>query len=755
MARNKYAVNDTGSSKAKTVIIAIAAIVVVLGGILIYLAIKANEDNKIAALKYNFNKFYPDTYNSVEELDADGDYDGDMLKNGDEITGRTNVISADSDADGLIDSAETNFLSDPNLADTDGDGIKDGVEVRAGLDPTNLITDGVTKDSERKFSREMNFGEGTVNVSGKGGIYGATVDKLMLNAVTSNAGAITAPYEFYCDGGFDKATISFNYDPAVLVTAGITTNNLRIYQFDPYLKKYTPVGGTVNETEHTVNCDLHENGVFLLGAENVIHQAALAYESGVMNIHLLIDNSGSMYPKSIQSTSKESDVNFKRLSFARNLVTGLDKTVKFALSTFTYDFNHICDFDADKSHLIPAINSIRNLGPGFDGTSVEIALMQGLSYFTDATKSERNIIVLLTDGISTDTGGYTVNDIVSLAKAKNVTIMTIGLGDEVDTELLTKIAESTGGDYYPISEANILEGLYSTMIASMKDDIVDDDLDGTPDSYTLFDTGFDPDFNGFSFQNFKSPDCPTLDFGMVSLARDWFRNVVPQEAENADANISYTFEGSTIDTTEPLRKVILQLMQEPWLKPENYLNFLSSGDTLKVRSEDAKASQEKGWSKITIPYDEPGTGWTKSEILVPNHNLSTIRTKYSENDYQMLRAIHYYESFRDKGSSFSLNSDSEFSRVKGILATGTPIVTKLFWEGDDGNCYNRYVLLTTLRRDLENPNIFRIKVYDVNSRFINTIEVRRTIKVNEHNTNDFTYTANWDNKQVSISCFPN
>ena len=536
--------------------------------------------------------------------------------------------------------------------------------------------------------------------------------------------------------------------------SGVTTNNLRIYQFDPYLKKYNPVGASVNEENNTVSCELHSNGVFVLGAENVIHQAALAFESGIMNIHLLIDNSGSMYPKPIQSTSKESDVNFKRLSFARNLVTGVDKNVKFAVSAFTYEFKHICDFDADKSHLIPAINSIRNLGPGFDGTCVEIALIQGLSYFDDSTKGQRNVIVLLTDGISTDNGGYSLNDIVTLAKAKNVTIITIGLGDEVDTELLTRIAESTGGDYYPISEANILEGLYSTMIASMKDDIVDDDLDGKPDSYTLYDTGFDPDFNGFSFQNFKSLESQTLDYGMVALARDWFRNLVPQSAKNPETGTDFTFEGSTINTAEPLRKVILQIMQEPWLKPENYLNFLSTGDTLKVSSDDAKASQDKGWSKITIPYDEPGTGWTSAEILVPNHNMSTIRTKYSENDYAMINAILYYDSYRGTGMNFSLNSDDDFSKVKSILATGTPLVTKIFWDGDDGKCYNRYVLMTTLRRDLENPNIFRIKVYDVNTKFVNTIEIRRTIKVNSNGEDDFTYTAHWDNKQVSLSCYP-
>ena len=738
-------------TKTKTILISAAAVVVVLGGILAYLAVKANEDNKVAALKYNFNRFYPDTYDTVEELDPNADYDGDSVINSDELSGKTQVVSADTDGDGLSDMDEENYGTSSTNADSDGDGIKDGVEIRAGLDPLSLISDEQTKDADRVFTRVIPFDEGTVTVTGHAGIYAATVDKLSLNAVASNAGTLTAPYEFYCESGYDTAVMKFTYDKNIVKLSRIDESSIMAYKFDPYLKKYNPAGGGIDTESGTVTVELSEDGVYVLGADTVIHKAAEAYDSGVMNVHLLIDNSGSMYPKSIQSTSKESDVNFKRLSFAKNFVTALGNEVKFAISVFTYDYKKLIDFDADKSRILPAISSVRTLGPGFDGTSVENALMESLSGFSDEMTAERNIIVLLTDGISTDTAGYTVTDIVSLAKSKNVTINTIGLGDEIDTELLTAIAESTGGSYYPISEANILEGLYSTIIAEMEDDIVDDDFDGTPDSYTLYDTGFDPDFNGFSFQNFKSKERSTLDFGMVMLARDWFRGGVAGSGGEGDN--AYTFTGTTISTSEPLRKVILQLMQEQWTRPDSYLNFLSPGQTLKVNTEDARASQEKGWVKITVPYKDAGTEWENAEILVPNYTANTLRTVYSENDFQMLRAIHYYESFRDTGTSFSLNSEAEFNRVKAVLATGSPIVTKILWEDDDGKCRSRYVLMTTLRRDLENPNIFKIKVYDVNSKFVNTIVINRTIRVSGAAENDFTYTANWDNKQVSLSCY--
>lgn len=46
------------------------------------------------------------------------------------------LAAADSDSDGLINSEEARWKSDPDKADTDGDGYLDGEEVRAGHDPT-------------------------------------------------------------------------------------------------------------------------------------------------------------------------------------------------------------------------------------------------------------------------------------------------------------------------------------------------------------------------------------------------------------------------------------------------------------------------------------------------------------------------------------------------------------------------------------------------------------------------------------------
>lgn len=750
---NKYSYKRNNGPSGKPIIIAAASALAVVGGICGYLAFKANEDNKLAALRYDFNRYYPSTFNTVEVIDESANQDGDTLSNKAERELGTDIFATDTDCDGIIDSRESEFGTDPLNADTDGDGVKDGDEVQAqGLDPLNPMSNNQTPDKDRKFNIESSVGECSVKMAGGACIYSSTLEQLSLNAVSSNAGALTFPYEIYCEQGFDHADITFTYSDALVKAAEIGSDDIKVFRFDPYRKEYSEVPGSVVDSENcTVTCPITQNGVYVLGADAVIQQSAITDDSP-LNVFMLIDNSGSMYPKSVQSTSKENDVDFKRLSFASKFVSELGPNTNVAISAFTYEVKDLCDFTPDKGAVMQSINQIRTLGAGFDGTSVERAIMLALGKFTDSMKAERNVIILLTDGISTDTAGYTLNQITAVAQAKNVVIMTISLGDEIDRELLNAIAETTGGKYFPISEANVLEGLYSTMIATMQNDIVDDDMDGTPDSYTLFDTGFDPDENGFSFRNFKSKSAQTLDFGMSMLARDWFKGAVKNQSESGDKNLDYTFMGTTIDEKKPLREVALRSMMSDYLNPDTYLDFNSTGSKLKVNSEEVKKSRDLGWSIITVPYTAEDKEWTEAEILVPDHISGTIRTTYSQNDYQMIRAIHYYDAYRDKGKMFGLNSETDLNRVKNYLGIGTPMVMKMVWR-ENGENYSRYVLLTTLRRSLDNPNLFKLKIYDVNDGSTSYVSLNRypTAFGIKNGKQDFTYSAEWSGKQVSLS----
>ena len=59
----------------------------------------------------------------------------------------------DSDGDGLTDSEEVEFGSDPNRADSDDDGLDDGLEAFRGSDPRRDDTDGDRLDDLQEYSR--------------------------------------------------------------------------------------------------------------------------------------------------------------------------------------------------------------------------------------------------------------------------------------------------------------------------------------------------------------------------------------------------------------------------------------------------------------------------------------------------------------------------------------------------------------------------------------------------------------------------
>lgn len=750
MAKNKFSYGRREIIR-KPIIIAGVTALAVLGGALGFIAYKTNADNEVAALKYAFNQGYPNTFNLTETIDPEHDYDKDSLTNSIELSLSTNGSVADTDSDGIIDGDEEKHGTDPLNADSDSDGITDGIEILARLDPLSKESKAGKSDAEQTFTHEIEFDEGVFTLSGDAGIFGANVEKLSLYSVEANAGALSAPYEFYCASEFNSASISFNYNPGLLTAAGLTADDIHIYKFNPRSKEFTDIKATTDTENNTITCEISENGVYLIGADHIVH--TVIDEDTKVNIHLLIDNSGSMYASSPSYESEENDVEFKRLSFATNLVTKLNDNTDVAITAFTFEFNTLCEFTNSKAVTTSAINEIRTIGPQYDGTSVERAIMLALNSFNDESQEERNIIIMLTDGISTDTAGYKLEDILNKAQAKNVTIMTISLGNNIDRVLLQDIADGTGGKYFPISDANALEGLYSTLIATMSNDIIDEDMDGTPDSYSLYDTGFRAEENGFKFNNFKSNTSTTMDFGMAALARDWFKGQVVTSVLPDDYEKGYDFAVTTMNIEEPLSKVILPSMTSKYINPDNYLDYKSDDGTLAVNKDIFTEAQELGWVIRTENYPGASDKWNNVEYLVPNYEMGKIRVKYGENDNALLRAISYYNTFRDTEEGFVLSDESDLNKVKVILGAGTPMVMKMTWE-ENGEYFSRYVNLTALRRDMDNPNLFNLKIYDTNTNPVDTVTLNRTMKLdNGAFHGNYTYSAAWNGKQVSITFY--
>ncbi len=78
-------------------------------------------------------------------------------------------------------------------------------------------------------------------------------------------------------------------------------------------------------------------------------------------------------------------------------------------------------------------------------------------------------IILLTDGLF-NIGGSTnasFNDEIALANSLNIRIYTIGLGSGVDPNLLTYIAQGTGGSYYFATNASVIADVYDSIFVEI------------------------------------------------------------------------------------------------------------------------------------------------------------------------------------------------------------------------------------------------------------------------------------------------
>lgn len=97
---------------------------------------------------------------SEPSCQPEADPDNDGLTNSKEAQYNTDPLSPDTDRDGLADGDEVLvYNSDPLVADTDGDGFEDGVEVRNGYSPTQASKQPMSNIEKQVLAdNEQNFG---------------------------------------------------------------------------------------------------------------------------------------------------------------------------------------------------------------------------------------------------------------------------------------------------------------------------------------------------------------------------------------------------------------------------------------------------------------------------------------------------------------------------------------------------------------------------------------------------------------------
>ncbi len=183
---------------------------------------------------------------------------------------------------------------------------------------------------------------------------------------------------------------------------------------------------------------------------------------------LVIDRSGSMADKEGTSGTKISNAKTAASNFID--IVARDAANKFGLVSFATTASLNSPIASDANSVKSQINSLSTSSY----TCIECGILKANQEIAAKKRAgTKNIVILLTDGRANVVEGNTAtaaeataelkatNAAISGYNANGTIFFTIGLGKDVNSEFLTKLAEKTGGQYYYSPTTDQLNGIYN------------------------------------------------------------------------------------------------------------------------------------------------------------------------------------------------------------------------------------------------------------------------------------------------------
>lgn len=445
--------------------------------------------NDYYEIEYGYSPTNPDTDgNGV--LDGDEDYDGDKLRNSEEFIYGTDMAKYDTDEDGISDYDEIFIYgTNPLKADTDEDGVLDSDEIGIGTNPLEKDSDGNgINDNEEVFEKDYSAKdmityydtdvyptinvEGTINV-----LESVTIDTRDWDAlINCNVpGYIGTAYEFNCDDEFESATVTFTLSEEIMSKPDFVPAIYYYNEEEQYLDKLE--NQTINGNNITAELEQFSSYIVLNSKEfdeiwdtEIIHYSDEDMKKP-LKIGFAVDCSGSM---------SSNDPTYLRNTVSNLIIDKMEEKDSGFVVLFESYVNLTQGMTTDKNLLKNAINRSYNGG----GTALRLSVERSIAQFDEASiENNRNIIMILSDGYDNE-GGPDISTLVNMANRKKIKIYSIGLGSDVDINLLTQIAEQTGGKFYHATTATDLEDIYKQIGGETVDYKKDSNDDGISDYYT-------------------------------------------------------------------------------------------------------------------------------------------------------------------------------------------------------------------------------------------------------------------------------
>ena len=284
-------------------------------------------------------------------------------------------------------------------------------------------------------------------------------------------GQVSEAFDITVERAFSEARVSFRFDPASVPNGDLA--GLRVMYYDElaqtFLELDTQGLDAVNGMAWAETTHFSTYVLFYIPAWNAVWTTTdgggrdKTGQFKNIDVLLTLDSSGSMLwndPSGIRRTA------------AKQLIDALVAGDRAGVVDFDSGARMWSALSSDFATVKLAVDRIDSSGGTNIGAGVALANRE---LITNGDPDHLKVQILLTDGV----GSYD-HRLTQQAKDAGITIYTIGLGDDVDPNLLAAIATGTGGMYFPVSAADGLPQVFRR-IADGGADLTDTDGDGLPD----------------------------------------------------------------------------------------------------------------------------------------------------------------------------------------------------------------------------------------------------------------------------------
>lgn len=490
------------------------------------------------------------------EINENDDEDSDGLTNKEEKELGTDIFYNDSDADGLNDYEEVKeYNTNPLLKDTDGDEIDDLNEIKMRMNPLEKDSDGDgildSEESTVYVAKNEEIGV-KIAVEGNANIVDTQISSVEVEDLKFIEAIVSPVYDFNTSGKIESANVYINYDEAVLNDRKIEENNLSLYYFDPINFTFDEVETIIDTENNIASATLEHFSMYILADK---HEMISKLNNQIM---FVIDNSASMYTyeqaieknKNHNATTEDlektpaNDPYYKRLDVVSYLINKLDDDFEYGLSKFTGTSTVLNNVGASKEEIRESLEKIKSEGEIFNGTYIGSSLYT-TSYYFSSDRTSGKYIVLISDGEdNAPSSGIIKDTAIKILKEKGIRVIAIGLGNEVNKEELREYASETGGVYYHVDNANMLNALCNNLLGRLNfgRTTIENENGENEDYLVVADSGFIPENNGFAFPNYATSRCDGQCYGMAEFSKQFYNNTL-----NPTGNVTRKFNGETIN----------------------------------------------------------------------------------------------------------------------------------------------------------------------------------------------------------------